>query len=134
MVRLYKIHHIAIICSDYEASKHFYINILGFTPLRETFRHDRWSFKLDLLLNGVYQIELFSFPGPAMRATRPEATGLRHLAFAVDNIDVAVLQLMNHGIASEPIRTDDLTNKKFTFFRDPDDLPLELYEIWEDRN
>jgi glyoxylase I family protein len=122
------IHHIAIICSDYDRSKHFYVNLLGFPVLRETFRAARQSYKLDLQAGENTQIELFSFPDPPHRPSHPEACGLRHLAFAVSNLDAAVADLNGKGISTEPIRLDDLTGKRFTFFKDPDDLPLELYE------
>ncbi len=128
MLSLKGVHHIAIICSNYEKSKHFYTQILGFNIDQEIYRQERDSYKLDLSLNGHYTIELFSFPSPALRPTRPEAMGLRHLAFTVDNISEAKLQLELSGIECEPIRVDESTNKKFFFFKDPDDLPLELYE------
>ena len=128
MLSLKGVHHIAIICSNYEKSKHFYTQILGFTINQEIYRQERDSYKLDLSLNGHYTIELFSFPSPAPRPSRPEAMGLRHLAFSVDDISVAKLQLESSGIECEDIRTDESTNKKFFFFKDPDDLPLELYE------
>jgi len=126
---LRNIHHIAIICSDYEASKKFYIDILGLQVIRETYRQERASYKLDLSLNGRYVIELFSFPNPPKRPSRPEATGLRHLAFEVDNLDHIISYLENHNIVVEPIRTDEITNKRFTFTADPDNLPIEFYEI-----
>ena len=122
------VHHVAIICSDYEASKHFYVTILGLPIIRETFRQERDSYKLDLQVGNRTMIELFSFPESPPRKTRPEACGLRHLAFAVADLDEAVLYLNNQGVETEIIRDDMLTNKRFTFFRDPDDLPLELYE------
>ena len=125
---LNRIHHISIICSDYERSKSFYTNILGLEIIRETFRKERQSFKLDLSLHGEYIIELFSFPAPPQRPSRPEATGLRHLAFEVDNLDNAIEQLKKSNIITEPIRIDETTNKRFTFFSDPDNLPIELYE------
>jgi glyoxylase I family protein len=125
---LKKIHHVAIICSNYEKSKDFYVRILGLTPVREVFRAERDSYKLDLEVNGDYQIELFSFPAPPERPSYPEAAGLRHLAFEVDDIEEAVRQLTFKGISTEPIRIDPITNKKFTFFADPDGLPIELYE------
>lgn len=128
MLSLKGVHHIAIICSNYEKSKHFYTQILGFNIDQEIYRQERDSYKLDLSLNGHYTIELFSFPSPAPRPSRPEAMGLRHLAFSVDDISVAKLQLESSGIECEDIRTDESTNKKFFFFKDPDDLPLELYE------
>lgn len=123
-----RIHHVAIICSDYEQSKNFYVNKLGFSIIHETYRADRNSYKLDLAVNGQYQIELFSFPNPPLRPTRPEACGLRHLAFEVDNVDEAVDELKKKGIETEEVRIDPITKKKFTFFQDPDGLPLEIYE------
>ncbi|MDU1911877.1 VOC family protein [Fusobacterium sp.] len=123
-----KIHHIAIICSNYEKSKNFYVNILGFKILKETYRNERKSYKLDLEIAGEYQIELFSFPDPPERITSPEARGLRHLAFEVDNIEDFVKYLKENNIVTESIRIDEITNKKYTFFRDPDNLPLEIYE------
>ena len=125
---LKKIHHIAIICSDYEASKRFYIDILGLVVINETFRQERSSFKLDLSLNGNYIIELFSFPNPSKRPSKPEATGLRHLAFEVDNLDSIISHLEKHNIEVEPIRIDEITSKRFTFTSDPDNLPIEFYE------
>ncbi|MRI01134.1 VOC family protein [Kriegella sp. EG-1] len=125
---LNKIHHIAIICSDYEKSKEFYTQILGFKITNEVYRKDRDSYKLDLSLNSNYCIELFSFPNPPKRISRPEASGLRHLAFEVDNIEKAVDQFKSKGVIAEEIRIDKITNKRFTFFKDPDGLPLELYE------
>jgi len=129
MLSLKGIHHIAIITSDYEKSKRFYTETLGFKIDSEVNREERQSFKLDLSLNGDYVIELFSFPNPPKRASRPESTGLRHLAFKVDNIEEAISELIKQGVQPEPIRIDELTGKKFTFFSDPDDLPLELYEV-----
>lgn len=125
---LNKIHHIAIICSDYKESKAFYVDILGLTIIRESYRAERESYKLDLGLNGDYVIELFSFPNPPKRPSRPEATGLRHLAFEVDDMKSQVRVLREKGIVVEPIRRDENTQKKFTFFSDPDGLPIELYE------
>jgi glyoxylase I family protein len=125
---LRNIHHIAIICSNYEVSKRFYTEILGLTIVRETYRAERNSYKLDLELNGI-QLELFSFPNPPERPSYPEARGLRHLAFAVNDLDGFVKQLEAHHIQVEPMRTDELTGKRFTFFSDPDGLPLELYEL-----
>ncbi|MDO6516125.1 SMU1112c/YaeR family gloxylase I-like metalloprotein [Zobellia uliginosa] len=125
---LNKIHHIAIICSDYQKSKHFYVDILGLEILSEVFREARQSYKLDLALNGEYIIELFSFPDPPKRPSRPEAQGLRHLAFEVDDVSHESKRLSDQGISVEPIRTDEFTGRKFTFFADPDGLPLELYE------
>jgi glyoxylase I family protein len=125
---LTRIHHIAIICSDYEKSKDFYVNKLGFVALAEVYRAERKSYKLDLAVNGLYQIELFSFENPPARPSRPEAQGLRHLAFEVDDIEVEIERLKLCGIVTEPIRIDEFTDKRFTFFNDPDGLPLELYE------
>lgn len=129
VMNLNKIHHIAIICSNYEKSKDFYVRIMGFTPIREVCRKERDSYKLDLEVNGHYQIELFSFPNPPERVSFPEAAGLRHLAFEVENIEMAVQELSSKGVATEPIRLDPFTNKRFTFFADPDGLPIELYEV-----
>ncbi|MGD6794069.1 SMU1112c/YaeR family gloxylase I-like metalloprotein [Metabacillus indicus] len=123
-----KVHHIAIICTDYEVSKDFYVNKLGFNILNEAYRAERDSYKLDLAVSDHTQIELFSFPSPPERPSRPEAAGLRHLAFSVENIDDAVGELNALGIETEPIRVDEFTDRKFTFFQDPDGLPLELYE------
>ena len=125
---LNKIHHIAIICSDYKKSKEFYTNVLGLTIVKETYRTERQSYKLDLALNGKYIIELFSFPNSPARTSRPEATGLRHLAFEVEDLQMAVNNLKQKNIAVEPIRLDGITGKYFTFFADPDDLPIEFYE------
>ena len=129
MLSLEKVHHIAIICSDYERSKAFYCQVLGFTILQEVFRAERNSYKLDLMLNNQYVIELFSFPESIPRPTRPEAYGLRHLAFAVKDLNKEAIELKRLGINPEEIRIDETTGKRFLFFRDPDDLPLELYEI-----
>ncbi|WP_373077988.1 VOC family protein [Fusobacterium varium] len=123
-----KIHHIAIICSDYEKSKNFYVNILGFKILNETYRSERKSYKLDLEIAREYQIELFSFPSPPERITSPEARGLRHLAFEVDNIEDFIKYLNKNNIIVESVKMDEITNKKYTFFRDPDNLPLEICE------
>lgn len=122
------VHHIAVICSDYDRSKAFYTGVLGLEIVREVYRAERDSWKLDLSLNGQYIIELFSFPAPPPRASRPEACGLRHLAFSVTDIDAAVAKLQAAGVTVEPIRTDPYTDRRFTFFSDPDGLPLELYE------
>lgn len=127
-MQLKKIHHIAIICSDYEKSKHFYVDLLGFKILQEVYRAERKSYKLDLAV-GNEQIELFSFPNSPPRPSFPEASGLRHLAFQVDNMQLAVAELTGMGILVEAVRIDEFTGKKFTFFPDPDGLPLELYEI-----
>lgn len=123
-----RIHHVAIICSNYEVSKDFYVNKLGFKVLAEVFRAERNSYKLDLAVNGLYQIELFSFPNPPARPSRPEALGLRHLAFEVDDIEAVVKDLSLKSIETEQVRVDEFTGKKFTFFTDPDGLPLEIYE------
>lgn len=128
MLQLNKVHHIAIICSDYGRSRQFYTEVLGFTIKAETYRAARDSWKLDLALNGNYIIELFSFPSPPPRVSSPEARGLRHLAFEVDDVEKAVAALLESGVVPEPVRVDEFTGKKFTFFTDPDGLPLELYE------
>jgi len=128
MLKLNRVHHIAIICSDYPKSKHFYSEILGLKILLEVYREERQSYKLDLEVGNQYQIELFSFPEPPARPSRPEAAGLRHLAFEVDDIDEVVNSLQSSGVITEPIRIDEFTGKRFTFFADPDGLPLELYE------
>lgn len=125
---LQSIHHIAIICSNYEQSKKFYTEVLGCTIVEETYRAERDSYKLDLAIGGNYIIELFSFPNPPARPSQPESCGLRHLAFSVKDIEASIAALVSHGITCEPIRIDTLTNKRFTFFADPDGLPLELYE------
>lgn len=126
-MNLTKIHHVAIICSNYEVSKKFYTEILGLKIIREVYRESRDSYKLDLLI-GNSQIELFSFPNSPDRPSYPEALGLRHLAFEVDNIDEVVSELKYHNIEVEDIRIDEFTGRKFTFFSDPDKLPIELYE------
>ncbi|MBL7770176.1 MAG: VOC family protein [Flavipsychrobacter sp.] len=122
------VHHIAIIARDYQRSKRFYTEVLGLDPIREVYRKERNSWKLDLTLNGQYIIELFSFPDPPPRPSQPEARGLRHLAFAVNNLEQAIRSLEQKGVEAEPIRTDEYTGKRFSFFQDPDGLPLELYE------
>ncbi|MES2826734.1 MAG: VOC family protein [Bacteroidota bacterium] len=127
-IKLNAVHHIAIICTDYEVSKHFYTKILGLEIVREVYRAERKSYKLDLSLAGQYVIELFSFPEPAPRPSRPEAAGLRHLAFEVDDLDAVVAGLTDQGVIAEPIRVDEFTGKRFTFIADPDQLPLEFYE------
>nr|WP_315252843.1 VOC family protein [uncultured Flavobacterium sp.] len=129
MIKINKVHHIAIICSDYSKSKQFYIDVLGLTVIQEIYREERDSYKLDLALNGEYIIELFSFPNPPKRPSRPEATGLRHLAFEVSNLDQTVAFLNTKNIESEPIRIDEMTQKRFTFIADPDELPIEFYEL-----
>ncbi|MBK6953885.1 MAG: VOC family protein [Crocinitomicaceae bacterium] len=125
---LSSLHHIAIICSDYQKSKHFYTQILGLTIIREVYREERQSYKLDLALNGNYVIELFSFPDPPKRVSKPEATGLRHLAFAVKDLEKVVAELHQNGVTTEAVRVDEFTGKRFTFLQDPDALPIELYE------
>ena len=129
MLNLHSIHHIAIICSDYKKSKAFYTEILGLEVIQEVYREERDSFKLDLALNGQYVIELFSFPNPPKRSSRPEAVGLRHLAFSTSDLEVCIAALAKHQIESEPIRIDEFTGKRFTFIADPDDLPIEFYEV-----
>ena len=128
MIEIQGIHHIAIICSNYAVSKRFYTEVLGFDVHAEYFREKRNSYKLDLKLGDSYWIELFSFPDPPARTSRPEACGLRHIAFEVTNLDESISWLNKNGVTTEPIRVDEYTGKRFTFFADPDDLPLELYE------
>ncbi len=125
---LKSIHHVAIICSDYALSKQFYVETLGLAVLAEHFREARKSYKLDLQLPDGSQIELFSFEHPPARPSYPEARGLRHLAFSVDDVGLAKRRLEAKGIAVEPVRVDDYTSRRFVFFADPDGLPLELYE------
>ena len=122
-------HHVAIIASDYERSRHFYHQVLGLPILAETLRAERQSWKLDLALPDGSQLELFSFPAPPARPSRPEACGLRHLAFRVQALDPVIAHLEQHGVAVESVRVDELTGSRFTFFADPDGLPLELYEV-----
>jgi glyoxylase I family protein len=128
MLKLNGIHHTAIICSDYKRSKHFYTEILGLIIVREVYREQRRSYKLDLEVAGQYQVELFSFPDPPARPSRPEAAGLRHLAFEVDNMNEAVAYINEQGIAIEPVPVDEYTGKLYTFFADPDGLPIEFVE------
>ena len=123
-----KIHHIAIICSDYQVSKKFYTEILGLQILREVYRSERDSYKLDLGIGDQYVIELFSFPNPPARPSRPESCGLRHLAFSVENIEEKRNEFTRKGLICEDIRIDEFTDRKFFFIQDPDDLPLEFYE------
>lgn len=125
---LQSIHHVAIICSDYAVSRAFYVDLLGLRVIAENYRAERTSYKLDLGLPGGGQVELFSFPAPPPRPSRPEACGLRHLSFAVADVAQAKAWLEQHGVAVEAIRTDEFTGRRFTFFADPDGLPLELYE------
>ncbi len=128
MLKITKVHHIAIIASDYQKSKHFYTQVLDLQIIREVYREARDSYKLDLAIGTDYVIELFSFPNPPARPSRPEACGLRHLAFEVENVAEAKANIEAKGIEVEPIRIDEFTGKKFTFFADPDDLPIEIYE------
>ncbi|WP_417291229.1 VOC family protein [Corallibacter sp.] len=128
-MKIERLHHIAIICSDYEKSKRFYTEVLGFEISHEVYRAERDSYKLDLSLNGVYLIELFSFPNPPQRVSRPEATGLRHISFGVKDVDGTRDFLASRGVDSEPVRIDEFTGKRFTFFSDPDNLPIEIYEL-----
>jgi glyoxylase I family protein len=128
MLKLNRVHHIAIICADYQKSKHFYSEVLGLKIVQEVYRTERKSYKLDLEVGGQYQIELFSFPDPPSRPSRPEAAGLRHLAFEVDDIDEAVAHVISFDVITESIRIDEHTGKRFTFFADPDGLPIEFYE------
>ncbi len=127
-MKLNTIHHIAIIVSNYEVSKHFYVDLLGFEVIRETYRKERNDYKLDLKVNDTCELEIFGVENPPQRPNYPEACGLRHLAFYVDNIEKTVEELISLGIECEPIRIDEITNKKMTFFKDPDGLPLELHE------
>lgn len=127
-MQLKRIHHVAIICSDYAVSKAFYVDVLGLRIVAEHYRAERQSWKLDLALPSGEQIELFSFPSPPPRPTRPEARGLRHLAFSVDNVAACKAWLEDRGIVVEPVRVDEYTGRRFTFLADPDGLPIELYE------
>ncbi len=129
MLHLDGIHHIAIICSDYRRSLDFYTRVLGLRLLAEHYRADRDSYKADLALGNEYVIELFSFPSPPPRLTHPEAAGLRHLAFSVKDINEVVAALDGQGIGHEPVRIDEYTQKRFLFLSDPDNLPIELYEL-----
>jgi glyoxylase I family protein len=128
LMKINKIHHVAIICANYTESKHFYVDILKFSVIHETYRSERDSYKLDLKVSDHDTLELFSFPSPPPRPSKPEACGLRHLAFEVDNIEENIDYLTSQGVNVEPVRIDPITSKKFTFFKDPDDLPLEIYE------
>ena len=128
MLHLNKVHHIAIICSDYQRSLHFYTHILGMTVMAEHYRESRQSYKTDLALGDEYVVELFSFPSPPPRVTHPEAAGLRHLAFEVDDIIETVQELDAMSVEHEEVRTDEYTGKRFLFFQDPDGLPIEVYE------
>ncbi|WP_373536997.1 VOC family protein [Microcoleus sp.] len=128
-MKIKAIHHVAIICSNYETSKKFYLEVLGCSIIQETFRAERNSYKLDLQVGNGDTIELFSFPDPPKRVSNPEACGLRHLAFAVEDIEASVACLKLQQVEVEEIRFDEITERRFTFFRDPDNLPLEIYEI-----
>ena len=128
MLHLNRIHHVAVICSDYPRSLRFYTHILGLKVVAEHYREQRQSYKTDLALGSDYVIELFSFPSPPQRVTNPEAAGLRHLAFEVDDVAAVVVELDAQGIAHEAVRTDEFTGKHFLFFHDPDGLPIEVYE------
>ena len=128
MLTLAGLHHVAIICSDPARARSFYVDLLGLRVIAETYRRERDSWKIDLALPGGGQVELFTFPDAPPRPSYPEARGLRHLAFAVTEIDAAIATLVAAGVAVEPVRVDELTGRRFTFFADPDGLPLELYE------
>ena len=127
-MKLLRLHHVAVICSDYGRSKRFYTQVLGLAVVGEVYRAARESYKLDLALPGGGQLELFSFPNPPQRPSRPEACGLRHLALAVADMEAAVKCLEQQGVAAEAVRVDEVTGKRYTFFADPDGLPIELYE------
>ena len=128
MLNIQSIHHVALLTDNYELSKQFYTEILGFTILKETYRAERQSYKLDLVIKDKYQIELFSFPDFKERCSFPEAKGLRHLAFAVENVETSHQFLESKGVDVQPIRVDEITGKRFLFFYDPNGQPLELYE------
>jgi glyoxylase I family protein len=127
-MEILRTHHVAIICSDYQRARRFYVEILGLEIVSEVYREERKSHKLDLRLPDGTQLELFSFPDPPGRLSYPEACGLRHLAFEVPDIEAAAREIQSHGVAVEPVRIDEHTGKHYTFFADPDGLPLELYE------
>lgn len=130
-VHLLAVHHVAIIASDYQRSRAFYVDLLGLQVRNEVFREERDSWMCDLDIDGHYSVELFSFPDPPPRASWPESAGLRHLAFAVDDVAAAVRELTERGLDCEPVRTDPHTGRAFAFFHDPDGLPLELYQADE---
>lgn len=125
---LKRIHHVALICSDYNVSKRFYTEVLGLKVIAENYRKARDSYKLDLALPDGSQLELFSFPNAPARPSYPEAQGLRHLAFSVDSVDEFSDYLRKQCVEVEPVRVDEYSGRKYTFFSDPDGLPLELYE------
>ena len=127
-MKLNRVHHVAVLCSDYERSLTFYRDVLGLQVLSEHYRAERQSYKTDLALNGVFVVELFSFPNPPQRLTNPEAAGLRHLAFEVDDVDAARSEVMEKGVPCVQVRVDPLSGKKFVFCFDPDNLPIEFYE------
>ncbi len=127
-MKINRIHHIAILTDDYQKSKAFYTEVLGFEILKETYREVRQSYKLDLAINGIYQIELFSFPEFKERNSFPESKGLRHLAFEVENVDEAVAELRSKNVDVQDVRVDEITGKRFAFFYDPNGQPLEMYE------
>ncbi len=127
-MKIKRIHHIAILTDDYNKSKAFYTEVLGFEIILETYREARQSYKLDLAINGQYQIELFSFPEYKERNSFPESKGLRHLAFEVDDVDASVIELRSKGVDVQDVRIDEITGKRFAFFYDPNGQPLEVYE------
>ncbi len=127
-MKIKRIHHIAILTDDYNKSKAFYTEVLGFEIILETYREARQSYKLDLAINGQYQIELFSFPEYKERNSFPESKGLRHLAFEVEDVDASVIELRSKGVDVQDVRVDEITGKRFAFFYDPNGQPLEVYE------
>ncbi len=129
MIKIKNIHHVAVLTDNYEVSKRFYTEVLGFEIIKETYRAERQSYKLDLAINGTYQIELFSFPDYRERASYPEAKGLRHMAFTVDDVEVAAAFLKEKNVNVQEVRVDEITGKRFVFFYDPNGQPLELYEV-----
>ena len=129
MIKIKNIHHVAVLTDNYEVSKRFYTEVLGFEIIKETYRAERQSYKLDLAINSTYQIELFSFPDYRERASYPEAKGLRHMAFTVDDVEVAAAFLKEKNVNVQEVRVDEITGKRFVFFYDPNGQPLELYEV-----
>lgn len=127
-MNLSKIHHIAIIVSNYESAKDFYVNKLGFSIIRENYRQERKDWKMDLRVNEHIELEIFVEENPPKRVNHPEASGLRHLAFCVESVEQTLEELEKLGIECEPVRLDDYTGKKMTFFHNPDGLPLEIHE------